>query len=107
MSQQRTAAHDRVKILESGEFKGANGIVLGVTDDVVEVYLPDQEHTVVVGITNVQADHKYGDYVRVINGEHEGKEGYITKAEGEWVDVSNPKESYEVSHQMDSGRFEY
>ncbi|KAF5312781.1 hypothetical protein D9619_003855 [Psilocybe cf. subviscida] len=96
IAQQRTAAHDRVKILDSGEYRGLIGLMLGVCNDAVEVYLPVQERTVVVGITNIQKELQYGDYIRVLHGEHQGKEGYITRVEGEWVDVSNPKESYEI-----------
>ncbi|KAF5322877.1 hypothetical protein D9619_000044 [Psilocybe cf. subviscida] len=102
IAQQRTAAHDRVKILDSGNYRGSIGLVLGVCDDAVEVYLPVQEQMVVVGITNIQAELQYGDYIRVLHGEHQGKEGYITKVEGEWVDVSNPKELYEVGDEIRS-----
>ncbi|KAF5329674.1 hypothetical protein D9619_009202 [Psilocybe cf. subviscida] len=96
VAQERTAAHDRVKILDSGQFRGSIGLVLGVNHDAVEVYLPVQEQTIVVGITNIQTELQYGDYIRVLCGEHQGKQGYITKVEGEWVDVSNPTELYEM-----------
>ncbi|KAF5319369.1 hypothetical protein D9619_008847 [Psilocybe cf. subviscida] len=95
VSQQRIGAHDRVKIRDSGQFRGMIGIVLGVNNNEAEVYLLEGD-TVLVGIANLQAALQYGDYVRVVHGEHQGNHGYITNVEGEWVDVTDPKKSSEI-----------
>lgn len=91
-----SAARDRVKILD-GQFKGMIGVVLSISLEEAEIYLHQIDKTTVVGVSNLQLELRLGDHVRVVQGEHMGALGYITKVDGEWVDVVNPKELSEVS----------
>lgn len=101
VSQQRTGAYDRIKILE-GCYGGLIGVVLSVTEQEVEAYLPEKDDIVTVQLSNTQAELQNGDYVRIVHGDHEGKEGFITQVNGEWVDVTNPNENMEVRNVLTS-----
>ena len=76
---------DRIKIL-TGEFRGALGIVIDKRTDSVQIQLSqddrnglNEDFRLELSVAQVRKFFKLGDYVRVREGVHAGKHGYVVK----------------------------
>ncbi|PPQ97151.1 hypothetical protein CVT26_000413 [Gymnopilus dilepis] len=78
----------RVKV-KSGDFKGLVGVVRDRNDDVEDcaVELPSQGLIESIPVRNLRAEFRYGDRLKVINGNHKGMVGWVVDIEPETNNV--------------------